>query len=421
MMNSYLINDARTLSSVVPPKVDLTITSPPYFDVKDYGSANQIGYGQKYEQYLDDMQKVLEQTFNVTKETGSLWMVVDTLKKDGRLILLPFDLTRVAEKCGWHLQDIIIWKKDKTVPFSHRGEMRNIFEYILFFVKTPKFKHYPERLTTLDIKEWWIKYPERYSITGKGRSDVWEFPIPVQGSWGNSYVRHFCPLPKSMLSDMIELCTDTGDLVLDPFAGTGAVLYEAKRLGRDYIGCDLNPEYKAKFETYLRDNPPKASAIKANGTDVRTLFASTVVKLRAIKYPSSLLKHLKKFYPEEYALINGISVVPIDDLNDISTTSWSVRYAVLVKSLDNVRQLQKIINIISARPPLSKFGIKPIFEFVGQLKREPELSYSVVSPQAIPSSFAAAPTPFIGSNLALNEEERTLISHYLETGTLVDE
>src|SRR3989344_275632 len=193
-MGEYFIHDARTLSKVVSNDIDLVLTSPPYFDLKDYGSANQIGYGQAYDDYLNDMERVLKQCFKVTKDTGSMWLIVDTLKKSGQFKLLPFDLCKIAEKAGWKLQEIIIWEKDRTLPYSRKGEMRNIFEYVLFFVKTNDFKYYPKRITDFDLKEWWIKYPERYSTGGKIPTDIWKFPIPVQGSWGSSYIRHFCPL-----------------------------------------------------------------------------------------------------------------------------------------------------------------------------------------------------------------------------------
>lgn len=131
-MDQYHIQDARSLTTVVKQKVDVIVTSPPYFDLKDYGSSNQIGFGQQYDDYMQDMNRVLQQCFEVTSDSGCMWMVVDTLKKEGNLKLLPFDIVSEAQKTGWMLKDIIIWKKDRTLPFSRRGEMRNIFEYVLY-------------------------------------------------------------------------------------------------------------------------------------------------------------------------------------------------------------------------------------------------------------------------------------------------
>ena len=160
-MNKYFIHDARHIGELNISQVDLIVTSPPYFDMKDYGSKNQIGYGQKYEDYLSDLGQVFKQCYSITKDSGSLWMVVDNLRKEGQTYLVPFDVIRRVEKSGWILQDIIIWKKDKTVPYAHKGQMRNIFEYVLFFTKSKDFKFYRERITSItDLKEWWGKYPQ---------------------------------------------------------------------------------------------------------------------------------------------------------------------------------------------------------------------------------------------------------------------
>src|SRR5690606_21611299 len=155
-MNQYFIQDARKVDELpLKSLVDLIITSPPYFDMKDYGSKNQIGFGQNYDNYLRDIELVFSKCFSITKDTGSLWIVVDILRKDGELKLLPFDLIKKVQDGGWKLKDIIIWEKDKTVPFTHNGEMRNIFEYVLFFTKTDKYKFYRERITSInDLKEW---------------------------------------------------------------------------------------------------------------------------------------------------------------------------------------------------------------------------------------------------------------------------
>jgi DNA modification methylase len=306
LMNEYYIHDARKLSNVVKTKVDLIITSPPYFDMKDYGPANQIGFGQKYSDYLKDMKEVLSQCNKVTKDSASLWMIVDTLKKDRQLKLLPFDLVAEAEKEGWTLQDIIIWKKDKTLPFSRRGEFRNIFEYILYFVKSDNFKFYPERITELELKEWWVKFPERYSPNGKAKSDVWDFPIPVQGSWGSHYVRHFCPLPSKMIDQIIELCSDEGDIVLDPFAGSGAVLTEAYKLKRKYIGCDLSEQFKSMFQNYI--NTVGSGETSRSETKTKEVFGNTIYKLRVLKWSSALLKKLRQTDKTQLEKIKGVLI-----------------------------------------------------------------------------------------------------------------
>ena len=81
VVNRYHIWDARRISELLPDDefVDVTVTSPPYWDLKDYGSESQIGYGQKYDQYLDDLGKVFDYIYDITKKRGSLWIISDTI------------------------------------------------------------------------------------------------------------------------------------------------------------------------------------------------------------------------------------------------------------------------------------------------------------------------------------------------------
>ena len=137
--NKYLNRDARGLYSLFRDKsiVDVTITSPPYWNLKDYNSHMQIGCGQTYENFMDDLSTVFSEVYQVTKPKGSLWVISDTIKIKGQMKLFPFDLANRLQSVGWMLQDVIIWNKDKTIPWSHKGKMRSIFEYILFFPKGP--------------------------------------------------------------------------------------------------------------------------------------------------------------------------------------------------------------------------------------------------------------------------------------------
>ena len=136
--SEYLIEDSRNLDSRLPscPFIDVTITSPPYWNLKDYGNKKQIGFGQTYDRYLDDLDLVFSAMHSRTVSTGSLWIVADTFKIDGQLTLLPFDIAKRLKQNGWFLQDVIIWQKDKTLPWSHQGKLRNIFGYVICFSKT---------------------------------------------------------------------------------------------------------------------------------------------------------------------------------------------------------------------------------------------------------------------------------------------
>jgi len=253
----YHLMDAREISSLVPKNtVDVTITSPPYGNLKNYEkgvpksiSTNQIGFKQKYEDYLDDLQSIFKGVFNVTKNSGSLWLIVDTFSDNGKLRLLPFDLIKKLEEVGWKLKDIVIWNKvSKATPWSRKGNFKKIFEYILFFVKSKDFKYEIDRIKDPNgLKNWWIKYPERYNPRGKTPTDIWDFEIPSQGSWGNDYLKHFCPFPPKLVERILLLTTNKNQVVLDTFSGSGVVLAAAKAMGRKFIGFDINQDYIKNF------------------------------------------------------------------------------------------------------------------------------------------------------------------------------
>jgi len=319
VINKYHIWDARRISDLLPKRqfVDVTITSPPYWNLKDYDAEPQIGFGQKYDPYLDDVEKVFHDIYSMTKKKGSLWIISDTLKHRGEVKLLPFDLAQRLKKMGWILQDIIIWNKDKTLPWSHEGKLRNIFEYILCFSKRRKFKYHLERVRDVtDLKEWWVRYPERYSPQGKAPARTWYIPIPRQGSWGKTWVRHFNPLPPELVERILLLTTDKGNVVLDPFCGSGAVLAQAHAMGRRYIGLDVNPNYREMFEQrvlpsicLLQEERPEKALASARQ---KRVFGRLIRSLRKTKYP----KQLVRLYKREYGPLDLEAVLALQASKD---------------------------------------------------------------------------------------------------------
>lgn len=108
-LNQVYNIDSRHILESIPQNIEIqtTITSPPYFDMKDYGSENQVGYGQIYEDYLNDLQNIFGQILKITKDDGTLWIIIDTFKRNNQVVSLPFDLANKLKDIGWFLQDII--------------------------------------------------------------------------------------------------------------------------------------------------------------------------------------------------------------------------------------------------------------------------------------------------------------------------
>ena len=362
-LNTIYNTDSRRISEVLPKdiRIQTTISSPPYFDMKDYGEENQIGFGQSYEEYLCDIKSVFEQVYQYTKEDGTLWIIIDTFKRNDSIVLLPFDVASKLQESGWLLQDIIIWKKDKTVPWSNNGFTQRKFEYVLFFSKSSKFKNNKDKVRVFDtrqLKKWWIKYPERYNPRGKALDEIWEYPIPVQGSWGKQYIRHFCPLPQDMVSNMIQISTDEGDIVFDPFAGSGTVLSQSAYMNRPYLGFELNKSYIEKFNSYLTETleTGKANYEKMLKNEGQTVFEKQILNLRALKYGRMLVKAIQ----EE---LHTYSKVIVERIRQEDSQSI-VKYSFVGVS---EKMVEKIIAQAISKAPLSKYEITPLITYQDKL------------------------------------------------------
>jgi DNA modification methylase len=359
----YHILDSRQIKEKIQNKIiNVTITSPPYWRLKNYDSENQIGYGQSYENYLNDLVNIFDDIHKVTKENGSLWIVIDTFKQNKEIKLLPFDLSARLKEIGWQLQDIIIWAKNKNLPWSHKGKLRNIYEYILFFSKSDNFRFFIDRIKEpKKIQNWWIRYPERYNPKGKAPERLWEFSIPTQGSWSNGWIKHFCPFPPKLVERIVLLTTNRNDTVLDPFAGSGIVLAQSIAMGRRAIGFDINSSYKDMYEKkvfpYIQSEWKKRQKelMKRQKDSIR--FSTTIKILRQLKYPKLLLK---------YAIKKGIldfdSVRYIFLRNDKKSMRPKIFF--IFKNNSYSLDLSSQFEEIMSRPPLSKFGIAPRIEII---------------------------------------------------------
>lgn len=404
MINAINNIDSRNILSILQNEdlVQSTITSPPYYDMKDYEVDNQIGFGQTYEAYLNDLQSVFRQVLLRTKDDGTLWIIIDTFKRNGSIVPLPFDLANKLKEIGWHFQDIIIWEKDKTVPWSSGGFIQKKIEYILFFSKSAKYKYNKDVIRVYDtqhLKQWWVKYPERYNPKGKAIDQVWKYPIPVQGSWGTKYVRHFCPLPKEMVATMIQLTTNEGDIVLDPFAGSGAVIAQAAYMNRHYIGAELNPEYIDKAYRYIADTIKAGREEYKNSINVseQVIFENTIWELRALKYGRLLLKNIVKE--------TGDDIQMVVKRGDMVNQKLRVEYTIIC-SPQNREVYNKIINDAILIRPLSKFEISPIINFTQEMSEIKNMyAYSATNTTNYLSKDQYAKAK-IFSHIRLNIEEK---------------
>lgn len=341
------IGDSRRFKEVLaqqfPEQVDgnlvnVTITSPPYADKKNYEADEdtQIGFGQTYDDYLEDLRSVYRQVYDVTEDSGTLWVVVNTIKKDQRIVNIPFDIADICEnlegvercencddrlvknretgelyceRCGWsydalddswRLQEVVAWNKKRARPWSRKGQFRNVFEYILCFSKTKDFKFALDDIRIADpdeFKQWWVNYPERYNPRGKVPNNIWEMVTPTQGSWGDGNIDHPAPFPPEMVERIVNLTTGEGDVVFDPFAGSGTVLAQSEAMGRNPIGFELGEVYSEMYldvRKRILDN--WAQRIEQGETLERQQerLESIICRLRQLNYPREMTRRIRK-------------------------------------------------------------------------------------------------------------------------------
>jgi len=380
-VNRVHLGDARALTKQLPSSsVAVTITSPPYFDMKNYGVAGQVGFGQTYDAYLDDLAGIFSNIFEATRAGGSLWVVIDTFRRNQEVAALPFDLSNRLKGTGWTLRDIIIWKKERTLPWIHEGATRKIFEYVLVFGKNAEKHLYKTNSLrdSTDLKRWWVRYPERYNPKGKSLEEIWTFDIPTQGSWGAKQIRHFCPLPPELVDRVIELTTNPGDVVLDPFAGSGTVPAEAAAKGRKYLGFELNPEYLDLFDKYIVSGAYKARvAAMRNDPGDEGEFEATIKKLRVLKFGRLLARALLKDWSIETRVVAELTA----EAPSNETKQCKARFTLLLLNDDPIDDVATKAQAIAAAKPLSKFGIE--FSIITKRMKnhrfDPELTYYLYS------------------------------------------
>jgi DNA modification methylase len=243
------IKSSQDMSDIKDGSVNLVITSPPYWTLKDYGNDEQIGTGSSsYEAYIEELNKVWRECIRVLAPDGKLCINIMPFlltgkaarfdRRETRLVL--DDISRFMFETNEMYQfGLFIWDKRKIARFSSFGSYPyppNIFttypyEWITVFSKKGKRNPVPKdikeksKLTTKEWQDWAI-------------NSIWEMqPAKAKSE------EHPAPFPDELPKRLIKLYSFYGDTVLDPFMGTGTTAKMALALGRKAIGYELNPEY----------------------------------------------------------------------------------------------------------------------------------------------------------------------------------
>lgn len=219
------------------PVVDLTVTSPPYNIGKEYERTLPLG------EYLDWSERWMTEVHRLTRSTGAFWLNLGyvPVRDSGKAVPLPYLLW---DKNPFFFQQEVVWNYSAGVAARNSFSPRN--EKFLWMVENPG--QYVFNLD--DVRDPDVKYPNQMkngklkcNPLGKNPSDVWAFPKVTSGRAAVERTPHPAQFPEAVIERIILACSNPGDVVFDPFLGSGTVAVVALRLGRRCVGFELRADY----------------------------------------------------------------------------------------------------------------------------------------------------------------------------------
>lgn len=291
-INKIHCMDALTgLRQMDDQSVNCIVTSPPYWNQRDYGVEGQLGLEQSPEEYIYHLTEIFHECKRVLRDDGTLWCNIgDTYFGSGRggnnanirtenwqpvyphmktysnlklkpkdLIGIPWMVAFALRDDGWYLRRDIIWHKTNSHPESVKDRCSNAHEYIFFMSKSERYyydydaikeesKYYREQKVKKDTYD---KNGHKF----KNKRDVWAIPTkPFKGL-------HTACYPDTLVEPCILAGSPEGGVVLDPFMGAGTTAIVADRFNRSYIGFEINPEYIKIAERRIAKNQPRLNEL----------------------------------------------------------------------------------------------------------------------------------------------------------------
>ena len=275
------------LTNIPDNSVDMCVTSPPYYNLRDYKNSGQIGAENTVKDFVENLCKVFDEIYRILKPTGSCWVNIGDTYDKKRLLQVPSRFEIAMCDRGWHLRNEIIWSKPNPQPISSKDRFWGNHEKFFWFVKDVK-KYYFNRDAILvpqaeisirrmfsrnnmeKRKDFNASDKEGFAISSNSQDkhyarmreemgidkefnyeeliksgkcptrpefDTWNVPsVTYKGA-------HFAVYPPELIEKPILSCCPEQGIVIDPFMGSGTTGEVAKLNNRKYIGLELNPEY----------------------------------------------------------------------------------------------------------------------------------------------------------------------------------
>jgi DNA modification methylase len=309
MSGRILVGDCRTmLATLDAGSVQTCVTSPPYFGLRDYGHAGQIGLEQTPDAYVAELVAVFREVRRVLKDDGTLWLnlgdsyagrgrtggmnsLTTTASavgargwvppapgfKDKDLYGIPWRVAFALQADGWYLRSDIIWHKPNPMPESVTDRPTKAHEYVFLLSKSERYFYDADAIAEPAIHAGAVVMNNggksaqmgEYGQTRGGflRPDgvtvaatrnvrtVWSITTqPYSGA-------HFATMPPALAERCVKAGSARGDTVLDPFAGAGTTGLVADRLGRDFLGIEINPAYAQLARDRIASDAPLFSEV----------------------------------------------------------------------------------------------------------------------------------------------------------------
>jgi site-specific DNA-methyltransferase (adenine-specific) len=241
-----IFGDSRHMAEIEDSTVHLVVTSPPYWQLKDYGVPGQVGFDDTYEEYIVNLNKVWKESYRVLAPGCRLCVNIgDQFARSviyGRYKVIPIreEIIKFCESIGFDYMGAIIWQKKTTInttggatvmgsfPYPRNGIVEIDYEFILIFKKLGRGPHVSKEVREKSklTKEEWKEYFNGHWYFGGEKQD-----------------KHIAMFPEELPRRLIKMFTFVGETVLDPFIGSGTTALAACKLGRSAIGYEINRDF----------------------------------------------------------------------------------------------------------------------------------------------------------------------------------